>query len=129
MLIQYKRIYDYHHKKDDGYVTYIDKMYHRGLKRGDPRIKNWTKGLAPDINLMDKFHQNRDKGWPTFKKEYYHELEKNYRNDATFKMKVDNLIKKMKEHNAITLLYSSRDERYNNARVLARFLYHIYKRR
>lgn len=122
MLIEYKRIYDYHkNDKDKSYTAYIDKLYPRGLSSSDTRITTWIKGLSPSNELMQWFHENRDKNWPDFSKKYYSELVHSYKYDEDFKKSVDKLAK----HDDITLLYSSRDERHNNARVFARFLYNI----
>lgn len=121
MLIQYERIYDYQHHDDDGYVVYIDKMYPRGIKKTNPWIKRWIKGLAPSYDLIEWYHVDEKTRWDGFKKKYTQELRESYKNDPAFKEKID----KLASHDRITLLYSLHDVRHNNARVLAKFLYNL----
>ena len=122
MLIEYKRINDYHKSNNDkSYVAYIDKLYPRELSSSDTRITTWIKGLSPSNELVQWFDENPDKNWPDFSQKYYNELLHSYKYDVDFKTSVN----KMSKHDDITLLYSSRDERHNNARVFARFLYNI----
>jgi uncharacterized protein YeaO (DUF488 family) len=58
MLIQCKHIYNYTISKNDGYIFYADKMYPRGLKSSDRRIKRWIKNIAPSTNLKKNIIMN-----------------------------------------------------------------------
>lgn len=125
MLIEYKRIYDHDIDMSNAYTIFTDKMYPRGIKREDKRIKRWIKDVAPDMKLIEWFHENANKRWPEFKQKYKKELHDKYRTDPAFRDEIDNIIKKGKEKGKILILYSSKDERHNNARVFANFLMHI----
>lgn len=116
--VRYKRIYDFKYDKSFGYVAYIDKMFPRGLHSDDERLKNWIKGVAPSYDLIEWFHVDPKHRWHDFYVDYYKELKNSYKTDPEFKSKIDSLL----THPKVTLLYSSRDEIHNDARVLARFL-------
>lgn len=126
MLIEYKRIYDYDKNLDDGYVIYIDKMYPRGLNKSHVGLKHWIKNVAPSMNLIKTFHKHGLNGWIDFKKDYYKQLKQHYKDNIDgVRDTIDNLIKQVKKYKKILILYSSKDERYNNARVFAKFLRNI----
>lgn len=120
--IQYKRIYQYTKSDDDGYVFYADKMFPRGLKSTDFRIKRWVKGVAPSMKLIKWFHADSQNRWDDFQKKYYAELKDLYKNNETIKTIIDHLVTKYKQHKKLTILYSSHDEKHNNARVLGKFI-------
>jgi uncharacterized protein YeaO (DUF488 family) len=57
------------------------------------------------------------KKWDEFKRKYFKELDKKGDSDA-----VDRIIKLAKEQNSITLLYGTKEERFNNAVALKEYL-------
>ena len=108
-MIKIKRIYE-KPEKSDGYRIYIDRLWARGLKKGDAKIDEWVKDIAPSNELRKWFAHDPAK-WEEFKKKYGKELRD--------KEEYINRIKELeKEHKTITLLYSAKDEKYNNARAL-----------
>lgn len=123
MNIEYDRIYNHDIDLRNKYVIYTDKMYPRGLS-DTKRIKNWIKGLAPTMKLIKWFHQNTNR-WPEFKKKYLSELSYNYKNDIEFRNKIQDIIKKGKKKGNLLILYSSKNEKYNNARVFGQFIKRI----
>lgn len=114
--IEYKRIYEVEPKK--AHYVYIDRLYPRGIRSTDLRMSHWVKNIAPSNEMRKKFHDDIEKNWKDFKHQYLQELEMLYKTEPELK----ELITYLKTHKHVTLLYSSKNERYNNARVLAHFL-------
>lgn len=108
-MIKIKRIYE-RPSKDDGYRILIDRLWTRGLSKEKARIDIWLKEIAPS-NELRKWFSHDPKKWQDFQKKYEKELKK--------KSELLKKIKKMnKERKIITLLYSAKDEKHNNAIVL-----------
>jgi uncharacterized protein YeaO (DUF488 family) len=112
MKILIKRTYDAPERKD-GFRILVDRLWPRGLKKEDSRTREWLKDIAPSDGLRKWFSHDPDK-WQEFKRRYFKELiEKN------------DLIKQLKEKakgQTITLLYSAKDLKYNNAVALKEYL-------
>lgn len=112
MKILIKRTYDAPERKD-GFRILVDRLWPRGLKKEDSRIREWLKDIAPSDGLRKWFSHDPEK-WQEFKRRYFKELiEKN------------DLIKQLKEKakgQTITLLYSAKDLKYNNAVALKEYL-------
>ena len=53
-IIQIKRIYDLP-SEDDGFRILVDRLWPRGVKRGDARIDLWAKQVAPTSELRKWF--------------------------------------------------------------------------
>jgi uncharacterized protein YeaO (DUF488 family) len=111
-LIKTKRVYD-KPEKDDGFRILVDRIWPRGLKKNDSRINDWNKDIAPSNSLRKWFNHDQRK-WSEFKSRYYMEL--NDKHEL-----VEPFLKKPIEV-TITLLYSSKEEKYNNAIALKEFL-------
>ena len=95
----------------DGYRVYIDKLWPRGLSHETFRYDTWDKEISPSDTLRHWFHDNPDAHWSDFVKKYMSELSSN--------PAWPEFIHEVEEHPVVTLLYSSRDEKENNAIVLA----------
>lgn len=111
-VIKIKRIY-LSENKSDGYRILVDRLWPRGIKKEEAKIDLWLKDIAPSNELRKWFNHEVEK-WSEFKKRYYEELAKK-----------QDLIQVIKEHartQSITLLYGTKDEKYNNANVLREFL-------
>jgi uncharacterized protein YeaO (DUF488 family) len=111
-LIKTKRVYD-KPEKDDGFRILVDRIWPRGLKKNDSRINDWNKDIAPSNSLRKWFNHDQRK-WNEFKSRYYMEL--NDKHEL-----VEPFLKKTIEV-TITLLYSSKEEKFNNAIALKEFL-------
>ena len=112
MKILIKRTYDAPERKD-GFRILVDRLWPRGLKKEDSRIREWLKDIAPSDGLRKWFSHDPEK-WQEFKGRYFKELKE--KND---------LIKQLKEKakgQTITLLYSAKDVKYNNAVALKEYL-------
>lgn len=113
IMIQLKRIYD-SANDDDGYRVLIDRLWPRGLSKGNAKIDLWMKDIAPSTELRKWFHHDPDK-WEEFQELYKEELSNN-------KDLLDQLLKLEKDNNKLTLLYSAKDRERNQAVVLLQLL-------
>jgi uncharacterized protein YeaO (DUF488 family) len=110
--IKIKRIYD-SAAKDDGVRILIDRLWPRGIKKKDAQIKTWLKDIAPSNELRKLFNHEHDK-WNEFKEHYIKELQD--KEDLILLIKQE-----LKSHN-VTLLFSAKDDKFNNAVVLQDYL-------
>ena len=118
MTIRIERIYD-NPKGNKGSKSsriLVDRLWPRGLSKENTRIDLWQKDIAPS-NTLRKWFGHDEKKWDEFKRKYFKELDKKSDSDA-----VDRIIKMAKEQNSITLLYGTKEERFNNAVALKEYL-------
>ena len=115
-ILKIKRIYD-NVSKDDGSRILIDRLWPRGIKKEDAKIDNWIKEIAPSNELRKWFAHDPAK-WKTFKRKYLIELnEKEY------------LCAEILNYcDVITLIYSAKDVKFNNAVVLKEYLEKNYNK-
>ncbi len=113
-MIQIKRVYSTP-EKSDGVRLLIDRLWPRGIKKSELSLDEWIKELAPSAEVRKKFGHDREH-WKEFKAEYLKELR-----TPEAKEKLEEIAKLARKMN-LTLLYSARDEEYNNARVLKEVL-------
>jgi uncharacterized protein YeaO (DUF488 family) len=108
-----KRIYELA-EPQDGYRVLVDRIWPRGVSKEKVRIDLWMKEIGPSDALRKWFGQNPSR-WPEFQECYRSELQ-------TQAELIDQLQKLETKHGTVTLLYSTRDERRNQAVVLCSFL-------
>lgn len=111
-MIKTRRIYD-RPEADDGFRILVDRIWPRGLKKNDVKIDLCQKDIAPSSALRKWFNHDKRK-WNEFKSRYYEELKD--------KQEIVKLFLEKTEEGTITLLYSSKEEKYNNAIALKEFL-------
>lgn len=108
-MIKLKRIYE-GWDEEDGFRILVDRLWPRGVKKGEAKIDLWLKEIAPSPELRRWFNHEVEK-WTTFSEKYREEL----------KSKME-LVKKViaieKEHGVITFVYSAKDLEHNHAFVL-----------
>ncbi|MGB6065538.1 MAG: DUF488 family protein [Desulfomonilaceae bacterium] len=112
MSIRVKRVYEAP-EKEDGYRALVDHLWPRGIKKEDAHIDHWFKEIAPTDELRKWFGHEPEK-WEEFKRRYFLELDKNRETAAK-------LAKKAKAE-TVTLVFSSKEERFNNAVALKEYL-------
>jgi len=112
MLIKTKRIYEAP-AADDGFRILVDRLWPRGMKKDGAPIDLWLKEIAPSEALRQWFGHDPAR-WAEFKKRYFAEL----RN----KQDLVALLRQHTRAGAVTLLYSAKDEKHNNAVALMEFL-------
>ena len=112
-MIRLKRTYE-KPAKEDGYRILVDRLWPRGLSKSDAKIDLWLKDIAPTGDLRKWFSHDPAK-WQSFRQRYKAQL---VGSGDTLK-EIRGL---EKEKGAITLLYSAKDERHNDAVVLLEVL-------
>jgi len=113
MKINIKRICE-KYSANDGFRILVDRLWPRGIKKEKAKIDLWLKEIAPSDKLRKWFSHDISK-WQEFKKRYKKEIKEN---KEIFK-KLKEIIKNKKK---VTLLYSAKDEKHNNAIVLKEIL-------
>lgn len=112
-MITLRRVYE-QEEADEGYRIFIDRLWPRGLSKEKATWDEWMKDVSPSNELRRWFSHDPSK-WEEFRKLYKKEL-------ADMSGGLEKLRQLEARHGTITLLYSSREERYNNAVALKEFL-------
>ena len=112
IMIKIKRTYD-KPETEDGFRILVDRIWPRGLKKTDVQMDLWQKDIAPSSPLRKWFKHDESK-WNEFKNRYYQEL-KNKKDSI-------GLLLDKTQKETITLLYSSKEDKYNNAIALKEYL-------
>ncbi len=112
MTIYLKRAYD-EPADSDGARILVDRIWPRGLKREDAYIDRWLKGISPSTSLRKWFAHDPAK-WDEFRQRYFEELDEN-------KAAVQELLEEAAA-GPVTLVYSTKDTRHNNAVALKEYI-------
>jgi uncharacterized protein YeaO (DUF488 family) len=112
-LILTRRVYE-KPAKTDGFRVLVDRLWPRGLTKEKAHVDLWMKEIAPSDELRKWFH-HEEGSWSEFEKKYKAELAKK-------KEILSELNGLVKEHGTVTLLFGSKDEKQNQAVVLAEML-------
>ena len=111
-MIKTKRTYD-KPQPGDGLRILVDRIWPRGLKKTEFKMDLWQKDISPS-SLLRKWFNHDESKWDEFKNRYYNELQD--------KKESIGLLLDKAEKGTITLLYSSKEDRYNNAIALKEYL-------
>ena len=84
-------------------------MWPRGLSKSDAAIDRWLRDLAPSTELRRWFGHD-PKRWTEF--------HRRYRAEVTSKAELLGELRSIARKGPLTLVYSARDERHNQAVVL-----------
>ncbi|GAA0605785.1 DUF488 domain-containing protein [Virgibacillus siamensis] len=118
MPVQIKRIYE-DASQDDGIRVLVDRVWPRGMSKEKANIDHWMKEIGPSSDLRKWFGHDPEK-FTDFKGKYKDELSSGEQQDELSKLK-----DVTKENNKnVTLLYSAKDEKHNQAVVLKEILDH-----
>jgi uncharacterized protein YeaO (DUF488 family) len=112
-----KRIYD-PYSSDDGARILVDRLWARGINKEKAHIDEWVKEIAPS-NELRKWYSHDPAKWEEFKERYFNELET--------KKELSTSLLNRKEP-VITLLYSSKELKLNNAAALKEYLNSLQKK-
>jgi uncharacterized protein YeaO (DUF488 family) len=120
-LIRVQRIYDNpkgNNNNDNDFRVLVDRLWPRGLSKDKVKVDLWQKDIAPS-NLLRKWFNHDEKKWNEFKRRYFKELDK--------KTELVNVILRKEQQQkpssaTITLLYSAKEEKFNNAAALKEYL-------
>jgi uncharacterized protein YeaO (DUF488 family) len=115
MIIKIERIYD-NPNRDSSFRILVDRMWPRGLSKEKVKIDLWHKDIAPS-NTLRKWFGHDGKKWEGFKHKYFKELDEKSNSDT-----VDKIVKMARAHSSITLLYGTKEQRFNNAVALKEYL-------
>lgn len=112
MRILVKRVYE-PVAKSDGFRVLVDRLWPRGISKTDAKLDLWLPDLGPSTALRQWFNHDRAR-WVEFNRRYHAELKEKTALLAT-------IIEKAKT-SPVTLLYSAKDERHNQAVTIQSFL-------
>jgi uncharacterized protein YeaO (DUF488 family) len=119
LLIRVQRIYDNpkgRNNNDNDFRILVDRLWPRGLSKDKVKVDLWKKDIAPS-NLLRKWFNHDEKKWNEFKRNYFKELDQ--------KSELVNVIlrkEKEKTSSTITLLYGTKEDKFNNATALKEYL-------
>jgi uncharacterized protein YeaO (DUF488 family) len=111
-LLKTKRVYE-HSEASDGTRFLVDRLWPRGIKKEELKMKAWLKNVAPSPELRKWFAHDPAK-WQEFQKRYRAELKANPDSWEP--------ILEAAQQGDVTLLYSARDTEHNSAVLLQEFL-------
>ena len=113
LIIKIERIYDNPKGNSRDFRILVDRLWPRGLSRDRVKVDLWQKDIAPS-NSLRKWFGHDEKKWNEFKRRYFKELDKN--------IELVNIMVNKANERAITLLYGTKEERFNNAVALKEYL-------
>lgn len=108
MPIRVKRVYEAP-APDDGFRVLVDRLWPRGLSKEAVRVDLWLREAAPS-NELRRWYQHDPAKWAEFRKRYAAELKGR-----------EELLRPIAERarkRTVTLLFSCKEERLNNAVAL-----------
>lgn len=114
-MIQTKRIYE-SPAKNDGYRVLIDRLWPRGISKEKARINEWMREIAPS-NELRRWYRHDPAKWKEFQKRYLREMKEGKHVELFHQLK-----KLARGQQILTLVFSSREEKLNNATVLKELL-------
>ncbi len=111
-MIETKRAYE-PASKEDGERILVERLWPRGVKKGELRLDRWIKDIAPSTALRQWFQHDTAK-WSEFRRRYFRELE---RHEEIWEPLLG-----LARRGRVTLVYSAHDTEHNNAVALQEFL-------
>ncbi len=110
--IRLKRVYEAPDPKD-GTRILVDRLWPRGLAKEKARVDYWAKAVSPSDELR-RWYRHEPEKWPEFRARYTAELDGNPEGVAELRRHLTG--------GAVTFVYSSTEERLNNAAALREYL-------
>ncbi len=112
MQLLTKRVYEAA-APEDGLRILIDRLWPRGVTKEAARIDYWAKDIAPSAELRKWFGHDPTK-WDEFRKRYHAELDANPKALAQLRERFG--------PGPVTLVFGSKEEKYNNATSLREYI-------
>lgn len=112
MPLQVKRVYETP-EASDGLRVLVDRLWPRGLSKTRAQVDLWLKELAPSAELR-RWFQHEPAKWDEFRRRYFAELDEQPEAGAQLVIRAHEQI--------VTLLYGSKEERFNDAVALREYL-------
>jgi uncharacterized protein YeaO (DUF488 family) len=97
----------------DGTRFLVDRLWPRGIRKGDVAVSAWLREVAPSDKLRRWFRHDPER-WPEFQRRYLAEL-------GEHPAAVEPLLDAARK-GTITLVHASSEREYNNAVALAAYL-------
>lgn len=116
---------DHSHGQGSGqsaYRVFIDRLWPRGVAKGDFHYDAWCKDLAPTPDLR-KWFGHKTKNWTVFRDRYRAELR-----TKTQQERIQNLLDSA-DGKPVVLLYGAKDPQHNHAVILAEEIEHALEQR
>ena len=111
-MLKTKRVYE-SAERSDGTRFLVDRLWPRGIKKEELKMKAWLKEVAPSPEIRKWFAHDPAK-WKDFQERYRAELKAN--------PEAWRPILEAAKQGTVTLLYSARDTEHNSAVLLKGFL-------
>ena len=111
-MIRIKRVYETA-EPEDGARILVDRLWPRGIEKKKLRLGSWYKDVAPSSELRKWSHHDPAR-WHEFRKRYFAELDSNPPAWSS--------LAELARNGNVTLLYSAKDKRHNNAEALRDYL-------
>ncbi|WP_225727611.1 MULTISPECIES: DUF488 domain-containing protein [unclassified Nocardia] len=117
--IGYRRVYD-PVAPSDGTRVLVDRVWPRGLRRGDERLGEWLRDIAPSTELRQWYGHRPDR---------FAEFERRYRDELTRPDRRDSVrrLRELAAAGPLTLVTATKDADHSQAAVLARWLKAQYR--
>lgn len=96
----------------DGIRVLVDRLWPRGLTKVKAKVALWPKEISPSTALRTWYGHEPAK-WAEFKRRYFKEIKG--------RPEIADLLGKA-ARGTVTLVYGSRETRYNNAEALKEYL-------
>lgn len=100
----------------DGFRVLVDRLWPRGIKKENAHVDMWAKALAPSTELRKWFGHDPER---------FEEFARRYEEELSANAEAGTLLKEIRTHDVVTLLFGAKDENHNNAVVLSRILQNI----
>lgn len=113
MAVKLKRVY-LKPEPSDGCRVLVDRLWPRGLTKRKAKVDYWLRDIAPSTRLR-KWYGHDPKRWAEFKRRYREELQGEQ--EVLKELKA-----LLKQHRTVTFLFSSKEEKLNNAAALNAYL-------
>jgi uncharacterized protein YeaO (DUF488 family) len=111
--LKLKRVYE-KPAAADGCRVLVDRLWPRGLSKQRAKVDLWLRDIAPSTALR-KWYGHEPERWAGFRRRYAAELKK--QKDALAELRAV-----LKQHKTVTFLFSSKEEKLNNAAALKAYL-------
>lgn len=112
MKIQVKRIHE-SASKSDGFRVLVDRLWPRGISKENAKLDLWLPDIGPSTALRKWFNHDPAR-WVEFQHRYHAELKA--------KQELVAELKGQAKKGTVTLLYSAKDEQYNQAVAVRSYL-------
>jgi len=112
MRVTIKRAYEAP-ARSDGRRILVDRLWPRGLTKDAAKLDFWARDVAPS-NALRHWYGHVPERWPEFQRRYFAELDASA--DAVAELRAQ------MGKGTVTFVFSSKEERLNNAAALVLYL-------